>query len=117
MQKLSLQAEKLYIYIYIYISLLILAIAVFAILFRLDSGMMISSFVIDFMMAAIFIVDIKKLSSHLRTVIGITKFLGDAAAWIFYKNNSVVVNVLGVAVLVLNLFYIAYSMELSSRKK
>ena len=100
-----------------YLGLCVLMIGVFKLLYMLPEGMLISCFTIDALQALLFVLQIRKLSRIFRSTIGLTKMLGDLVAWLYYKDSAIVVNILGIAVLLLNLFYVAYALELSSRRE
>lgn len=85
----------------------IVTLIVFAVLFK-TNGMLLSSFVIDLIMAVAFLFFAYRkdmIFSPLSITIGITKFIGDLCAWIYYKYDPVV-NVIGIIVLICNLAYI-----------
>ena len=75
------------------------------------NGMLISSFVIDIIMAVEYMCSITHISPRGRTIIGIFRLLGDLFAW-FANKESTVVFVIGAVVLLINLFYVAYCFEL-----
>lgn len=75
------------------------------------NGMLISSFVIDIIMAVEYMCSIIHISPRGRTIIGIFRLLGDLFAW-FANKESTVVFVIGAVVLLINLFYVAYCFEL-----
>ena len=78
----------------------------------LINGMLISSFVIDIIMAVEYLVFIKKLSVKDRTLIGCFRLLGDLFAWIGNKDYSAFVSVAGLIVLVVNFTYAFLSLEM-----
>lgn len=78
-------------------------------------GMLISSFVIDIIMAIEYICAIQHISLKGRTLIGIFRLLGDLFAWIANRRLSVAVFVIGSTVLLINLFYVVYSFELEGK--
>lgn len=77
--------------------------------------MLISSFIIDLVMAIEYILFAKKLSPHLKSIIGIMRFLGDFFAWIMYFRVSVIVCVIGTAVTIINLLYICYCFRIENK--
>ena len=77
-------------------------------------GMLISVFAIDLIMAFDFVVNAKKISVHGKIPIAITKLLGDLFAWFAYS-DSAYVNVIGIIVFLLNLYYLAKCFDLSAR--
>ena len=68
--------------------------------------MLISSFIIDLIMAANFLLDHSRLSNRGQRVIAVSKLLGDMFAWIAYKQEMLLINLIGIAVLTLNLIYL-----------
>lgn len=78
------------------------------------NGMLLSSFIIDLVIAVEFIATAKKISRHGQVIIAITKLIGDAFAWLAYFSRSTVIAVLGILVLIANILYLAYSLELNS---
>lgn len=85
----------------IYVSVLILAYV-----FTLSEGTLLSSFVIDLIMAVVFLVDRKKLSQKCKLPIAVTKLIGDSFAGIFYAPQSVYVAYMAICVFCCNLIYI-----------
>lgn len=79
--------------------------------FRLPAGMLLSSYVIDLVIAVEYVVRIRHISAHGKLPIAIFKLLGDLFAWLYYCKQSIFVGIIGTAVLLLNLFYLAYCME------
>lgn len=77
--------------------------------FRMDMGMLMSSFVIDLIMAVCFFVERKKLLKDGKIIIAITKLLGDLAAVIHYASYSVIILIIGIIVFILNTAYLAYA--------
>lgn len=74
-------------------------------------GMLISSFVIDIIIAVQYMCSIIHISPRGRTIIGIFRLLGDLFAW-FANKEPTVVFVIGAVVLLINLLYVAYCFEL-----
>ena len=83
--------------------------------FVLERGMVISCFIIDLLMAIDYIVNIRRLSTHFRTTIGITKLIGDCFAWLAYKDVSIYITIIGIAVLIINIMYVVISYYLYSK--
>ena len=75
-------------------------------------GMLISSFVIDIIMAIEYVVVIKRISPRLLILIGVCRTLGDLFAWISNLRHSSFVAVIGALVLLVNLFYICYAIDI-----
>ena len=73
--------------------------------FTKENGMLISVFVIDFIMAVAFLTQTKKLSPTLQLPIAITKLLGDLFAGLDNFAASPTVFVLALATLIINLIY------------
>lgn len=105
----------------IYIASAIAAFFLFLVIFNLPGeGMLISSFVIDFIMALIYVLQVKKISYHGKIAVAVCKLIGDFAAWLYYMNYSFVIRIIGPTVFCLNVFYLACCLELdkqNSRKK
>ncbi|MCR5783113.1 MAG: hypothetical protein K6G90_10315 [Clostridia bacterium] len=80
-------------------------------------GMLISSFVIDIIMAVEYVIVIKKLSPRMMILIGCLRLLGDLFAWIANLSFSIFVRITGVLIFFINLFYICYALEILSAKK
>ena len=88
----------------VYIALILLFIVVLFYVFKLNEGDLVSCFVIDLIMAAMFLIRFNYISKNLKISIALTKLLGDLFAWQFYKFN-IIVNIIGIIVLVINLIY------------
>lgn len=99
----------------------IFQIVVFAFLFKLlfqndhYNLMLLSSFFIAVIMAIEYLVFAKKISTHLKIPIAVTSCLGNVFAWIGYFQQSVLVEITRVVLIILQLIYIAYCLEESSR--
>ena len=96
----------------LYIFCTFLCVVVLCFLFSLHNGMLITVFLIDLLLEMSYFLNAKKLSSHLRVSIGVTKLFGDAVAWLTYKDYSIIVNIIGVIVLLINFVYVLYVSEL-----
>lgn len=83
----------------------------------MPQGMLLSSYLCDLVMAGEYVLMVRKVSFAGMIPIAITKLLGDAFAWLAYAHESAVVLAVGIAVLLLNLFYIACCMEEPMRRK
>ena len=79
--------------------------------------MLISSFIIDLFMAIVFVLTFKNISERFRTTIGLLKLFGDCSAMLSYMNNSPIIIVIGVIVLLLNLYYVINSAYYCIKKK
>lgn len=88
-----------------YISSIYIAILIFAYIFTLPEGMLLSVFAIDLIMAVVFLVDRKKLSRKCKLPIAVTKLIGDAFAGMFYAPQSVYVACMAMLVFCCNLVY------------
>ncbi len=84
--------------------------------FLIQRGILLSSFLIDLLIAAVYVVRARYVSQVLRTWVGLLKLLGDFFAWLAYREYSDLVDVMGIIVLVLNVYYMAYSLELDSQR-
>lgn len=72
-----------------------------------DGGMLLSCFIIDLIMAieyAIYAFNKKVKFDFLLFMICVAKLFGDLCAWLYYKKFSVIVFIIGIAVLILNVF-------------
>lgn len=84
--------------------------------FKAFNGMLISSFVDDFLIAIIYLTEIKHISSHGRLLIGVMRLIGDFFAWLAYMQTSVFILIIGVLVFLTNILYCSYCLELNSKK-
>ena len=91
---------------YIYATALVAGFILFRIIFSIPNGMLYSSFVIDFLMAIYFLFSQKQLSPSLKLPIGITKFIGDLFAGLYYAPQSPFICMLAICVFISNLIYI-----------
>lgn len=80
-------------------------------------SMLITSYVIDVVMAAEFVLVAKRISPNCRAPIALCKLLGDLFAWIAYWEASPFVAVAGAVVLVLNLVYLCWCLEEKERTR
>lgn len=85
---------------------LIIGILLFQLIFTTPNGMLYSSFVIDFLMAIYFLFSQKQLSPSLKLPIGITKFIGDLFAGLYYAPQSSFICMLAICVFISNVIYI-----------
>ncbi len=74
-------------------------------------GMLLSSFIIDAIMAAEYVLICKQISKHGKLKIGILRLLGDLFAWFANLRHSLAVGFLGGGILLLNIFYISCCLE------
>lgn len=84
-----------------------ITLLIFALAFKFN-GMLLSSFVIDLMMAVAFLFFAHRkemIFSPLSFAIGVAKFIGDLCAWVCYRFDPVV-DIIGIIVLVCNFAYI-----------
>lgn len=88
-----------------YLFILTLLVITLLFIFNLDNGTLISCFVIDLLMAIIFVVDFDLLSNKFKPFIAITKLFGDLFAFQYYKYNEIVM-IIGLIVLCINLYYL-----------
>ena len=97
----------------IYFAIIVLCIfmlyGVFSI--RAFDGMLLSSFIIDIIMAIEYVAAVKRISPHTRTLIGLFRLLGDGFAWIANMRLSKAVLMIGIAVLVINMIYLCCCLE------
>ena len=101
----------------LYALAVVLTTVVLMLLFR-RSGvdwMLLSSFLIDVIMAAEFLFRAKVISKHGKIMIAVTKMLGDIGACLENYNAAEYVLPIGIVVFVINLIYLSYCMEEHSR--
>ena len=79
--------------------------------------MLVSSFVIDTVIAVEYLVFVKKIARNGKILIGITRTLGDAAAWLAYAKETIFAGIAGAVVLILNLLYLSCCFEEESKAK
>lgn len=75
-------------------------------IFTIPDGSLISSFILDLLIAVFYLVDRKKLSPELKVPIAVTKMIGDTFAGLYYAPQSGLVAVIAIAVFVCNLCYL-----------
>lgn len=101
----------------LYMAALVPGALLFHVLFRINMGMLMSSFVIDLIMAVCFFVEKKKLLKDGMILIGITKLLGDLSAVIHYAPYSVIILIIGIIVFILNVAYLVYAIAERMRER
>ena len=74
--------------------------------FTLPQGIPLSAFIIDLLMAMLFLLERRRLSPILQVPIAICKLLGDACAGIFYGKDSGIVAAIAIAVFLCNGWYL-----------
>lgn len=90
----------------LYVGSIYLLILVLSYVFTLADGMLISVFVIDVIMALLFLLNRKKLSHKMKVPIAVTKLLGDAFAGLHYASELPIIRIMAVFVLLCNLIYL-----------
>lgn len=92
----------------IYISATAVCILILYFVFSAESinGMLVSSFIIDVIMALEFVAVFKKISYRGKLLIGAFRFLGDLFAWLENMQQSKIVFAAGIIVLLLNSYYL-----------
>lgn len=90
----------------IYIILTYLVTAGLWFLFDRYNGMLTTVFIIDLIMAVVFLVERKRLSSELKISIAVCKLLGDLFAGIYYGQESRAVAMIASAVFFCNAIYL-----------
>lgn len=80
-------------------------------IFRLNYGMLISSFIIDLIMAFEFYLMRNTLEKDNKTLIAILKLCGDVFAWFYYSHDFILIFMIGLAVFTLNLFYLIQTIK------
>lgn len=88
-------------------------------IFRLTTvdGMLLSVFIIDLIMAVEYVVVAKKISNHSKVLIATIKLFGDLFAWLTNLHIELYVAIIGGIVLLMNLFYLSYCLELQKNNK
>lgn len=107
--------KKRIVYCVAEIMLIILLFFIFSI--KSFDGMLISSFVIDIIMACEYLFVIKKLSPRYLLIIGVFRLLGDCFAWIGNMRFSVFVTIAGAIVLLVNIIYVSFAFKILYIKK
>lgn len=91
-------------------SIISLIIFICYIVFKFDNGMVISSFVIDLLMAILFHYWISKNKRYKYNIfiilIAFFKLLGDISAWLYYYDIVFSIEIIGLFVYILNVLYI-----------
>lgn len=77
------------------------------IIFNLYQGILISVFVIDLIMAIVFMIDFNKISLNYKVLIAILKLLGDFFAGLYYCSQSLIVAIIAVVVFIINSVYLS----------
>ena len=95
----------------IYIVLSILLYQIFFDIFKIENGMLISSFTINLLMSLFFVIAFKKISTHFKTVIAAIKLVGTFASTIDYGMDFTPILIIGGAVFFVDLLYLSLSME------
>jgi len=90
---------------------ILFSIVLLRLVFSLQGGMLISVFIIDFIMAIWYLVDRKRLSPKLKIPIAFTKLLGDLFAGIAYAPESIFVGILAILVFYCNIAYLCLCIE------
>lgn len=103
-------------FIYIIFVLVITLILYYIFSLSTIDGMLLSSFIIDIIMALEYLFIIRSLSSHGRFLIGSFRLLGDMFAWIRNMQYSGIVLLIGILVLIINIFYLCYCLQLHKNK-
>ncbi len=93
----------------IYLSATALTAVLLYFIFKAENGMLLSSFIIDIVNAAEYAIFAKSLSPHGRLPIAILKMAGDICALLYYKDMHMLVLVLGIMVLIINLYYVVFA--------
>ncbi len=93
-------------FVYLLFTVLLIIALYFVFSTKSFDGMLLSSFAIDIIMAAEFLITAKNLSPRNRIIIGLFRFLGDLFAWINNLQFSRIVLYVGAAVLLLNSLYL-----------
>ena len=79
-------------------------------------GKLYSVYILDIVMAGIFLVQADLVAREGQIVIACTKLLGDIFAWLAYCDASIFVGIIGFIVLILNIFYLSVCLERVQKK-
>lgn len=101
----------------LYILSTVLLFSILSILFRGPSGMLLSVFIIDLIMAICFLVSTNHLSPHFKIPIAVTKLLGDTFAGICYGSENIFVFIIAVVVFIINATYLCFCIKERLRLK
>lgn len=99
-----------------YFALTMALLGLFNLIFRLDDGMLISSFAINAVMSLIFVCKVKIIPQEGKISIAVLKLIGSAAAWVYYMPQSLAVFILGAIYILLDLFYLCCCFEEQNRR-
>ncbi len=80
-----------------------------------ENWMLLSSFLVDLMMATDYLLSARKIATQGKIAIAVVKLIGDIFAWLAYASQSRYVFVIGLIVLLLNMTYLCYCLEESAR--
>lgn len=101
----------------IYLFFILFDYLMFTLLFDIPQGMMLSSFVIDLIMAISFLVERKKLSKKLNVPIAIAKLFGDLSAGLYYMQFNCLIVLITICVLVCNFAYMHFCIKEKEENK
>ncbi len=90
----------------IYLTAILIFVILLKYIFSLNNGMLISVFVIDLIMAIVYLVQIKQMSPYLKIPVAATKLIGDLFAGLFYFKELKLVAVITVLVFICNSLYL-----------
>lgn len=90
----------------IYLTAILIFVILLKYIFNLNNGMLISVFIIDLIMAIVYLVQIKQMSPYLKIPVAATKLIGDLFAGLFYFKELKLVAVIAVIVFLCNLVYL-----------
>lgn len=87
---------------------LFLSVALFHFIFEINAGKLVSSFVIDIIMAVSFLAERRRIAEPGRLPIAYTKWIGDLGALFHYAHLSIAVLIIGISVAIINFLYILW---------
>ena len=90
----------------LYLTVIFILSVLLKYIFDLSGGMLISVFVIDLIMAIVYLFEFKQISRYLKIPIAVTKLIGDFFAGLFYCNELKLVAVIAVIVFICNSTYL-----------
>lgn len=103
---------------WVYMLCVMAAISVLCAIAHIPGGdfLCLSTFVVDFVMAAEYVLRVNHIAPEGKIWIALTKLIGDLFAWLAYLSVSPVIAVIGFLVLLLNGFYLSYCLEELSKQ-
>ena len=111
------KAKKAIIYTAVYIIVTILFVQIAYEVFKFRNGMLFSSFVINLIMSVMFVVFEKQISEKGKVSIAVLKMLGTMCATLSAGKGFVFLEIIGLVIFLVDLFYVALCMERQAVRK